>query len=279
MIAGLLRDEDRSTSRTVPGLSGIPLIRYILGNSDSRIDQTDIVMIITPQIVRGHDMTADDVRPKYVGTGQNMSTTGAPQLMSPEALGTTPPAPASAPPPAAAPIPSVAPLPEVPMPSSPAAPIVPIAPGAAAPAVPDAQARITVSAPSTDPSGSLLAGGGPYTMPIQIAGANDLATLSLTISYDPSVMKEPTVTAGSFMVQGGVQTTFVPGIDRVSGRIDLAFTRPTSGSGAAGSGLLAAISFRAGEAGTTEVRVTGVGTTSKGQSVPIQFMPARVTVR
>jgi hypothetical protein len=52
-----------------------------------------------------------------------------------------------------------------------------------------------------------------------------------------------------------------------------------SGPGASGDGLLAAIAFRAGDAGSTEIRVTGVGTTSKGQSIPLQFGTTRVTVR
>ncbi|MCC7044679.1 MAG: hypothetical protein IT183_12510 [Acidobacteria bacterium] len=281
MIAGLLLDEDRTTTRSLPGLTNIPLIRNILGGSETRSDQTDIVMIITPRILRGHGLTADDVRPMYVGTGQNMTTTGTPQLISPEAIGVTPAA--TAPPPAApagAPTPAVPPPAPAPAPSSPAAPIVPVAPvpQAAAP-VTDGLARVILSAPAAGPTGTLLAGGGPHTMPIQINGAMDLATLSLTITYDPSIIKDPSVTPGSFMGKGGAQSTFVPGIDAASGRIDLAFTRPTSGPGATGDGLLAAIAFRAGDAGSTEIRVTGVGTTSKGQSIPLQFGTTRVTVR
>lgn len=285
MIAGLLLDEDRTTSRSLPGLSGIPLIRNILGGTQNQVDQTDIVMIITCRIVRGHGLTADDVRPMYIGTGANVSTTATPPLLTPEALGVAPatsPAVDAAPPAAAPapPIPTATPLPDVPAPdsTSPATPIVPIAPVPAEP-VPDNQARVILSAPSTGPSGALLAGGGPHTMPIQIAGAADLTTLSLTITYDPTVMTDPSVTAGSFMGQGGAQSTFVPGIDGAAGRIDLAFSRPTVGAGATGSGLLAAIAFRAGAAGSTEIRVTGVGTTSKGQSIPIQFGSTRVTVR
>jgi general secretion pathway protein D len=303
MIAGLLLDEERTTARTLPGLSNIPLIRNILGGTENQVTETDIVMIITPRIVRGHGLTAADVRPQYIGTGQNMSSTGAPQLMTPETLGTTAPAPGPMPPaaaptppapanaPALPPLPTTTPVPEVPppspvappaalAPSSPAAPIVPVAPaGPAAPAIDDAQTRVILLAPSTGPGGTLLAGGGPHTVPIQIVGATDLATLSLTISYDPSVIKAPTVTAGSFMGQGGVQSTFVPGIDGTTGRIDLAFARPTSTPGATGTGLLAAIAFRAGDPGVTEIRITGVGTTSKGLSVPLQFSTGRVTVR
>ena len=55
--------------------------------------------------------------------------------------------------------------------------------------------------------------------------------------------------------------------------------RPTVGAGATGNGLLAAISFRAGEAGSTEIRITGVATTSKGLAIPIEFAATRITVQ
>ncbi|ODS59461.1 MAG: hypothetical protein ABS36_00555 [Acidobacteria bacterium SCN 69-37] len=282
IIAGLLLDEDNTTTRSAPGLSNIPLIRNILGGTTSRNDQTDIVMIITPRIVRGHGLTADDVRPMYVGTGQNISTSPTPALLTPEALGIAPTTGGAAVPDAAPTVPA----PTVPAPAgelvpaspnSPAAAIVPVTP---APAVPtSAVTRVLATPPSPGPSGGLLAGGGPYTMPIQVVGASDLATLSLTVTYDPSVVREPTVTPGSFMGQGGAQSSFVPGIDATAGRIDLAFARPTVGAGATGNGLLAAISFRAGEAGSTEIRITGVATTSKGLAIPIEFAATRITVQ
>ena len=85
------------------------------------------------------------------------------------------------------------------------------------------QARVTVTPPAA-PEG-LLAGGGPYMVPIQIAGASDIATISLTLTYDASVLRSPTVTQGSFMDQGNASSTFVPAVDAEAGRIDLAMHR------------------------------------------------------
>jgi hypothetical protein len=179
------------------------------------------------------------------------------------------------------PVSSSAPTPVAPadQPSPAAAPIVPVTPVPEASLPQAGGTRVMLALPSTGPAGSLMAGGGPYTLPLQIMGASDLATLSLTITYDPTIVREPSVTPGSFMGQGGAQSSFVPGIDAAAGRIDLAFARPTAGQGATGNGLLAAIAFRAGDAGTTDIRITGVATTSKGQSIPIEFATTRITVR
>lgn len=288
IIAGLLLDEERETAKSLPGLSSIPFFRNLFGNTEKRVEQTDIVMIITPRIVRGHGLTPDDVRPRYVGTGQSLALSPSPPMLAPDA-----PTPASAPANAPAPItprpasqpqapgalpPATAPATAPPV-AAPIVPITPVPPPAAAAPAPDNQTRVILSAPSAGPTGALLAGGGPHTMPIQISGAADLATLTLTITFDPSVMKTPTVTAGSFMAQGGAASSFAPGIDAAAGRIDIAFSRPGAGRGAAGAGLLAAIAFMAGDAGSTDVRITGMGTTSTGQTVALQFTPARVTVR
>lgn len=116
-------------------------------------------------------------------------------------------------------------------------------------------------------------------MPIQIADAADVATIALSITYDPAVVRAPTVTQGSFMMQGGVMVTFVPSINAAAGRIDIALSRPSARTGATGGGLLAAISFTAGTAGSAEFTVTGVATTPAGQAIPMQFAPAKVAVR
>jgi hypothetical protein len=148
-----------------------------------------------------------------------------------------------------------------------------------APAPPAGPARIMLTAPSPGPTGALQAGGGPYSVPIQIAGVSDLSTLSLTISYDAAVLTTPTVTQGSFMMQGGVSATFVPKVDTAAGRIDIVFSRPSGQAGASGAGVLGAVTFVGGKPGTAEIVVTGVATSSSGRPIPLQFSPARVIVK
>ncbi len=46
-------------------------------------------MLLTPHIIRSHDLTAADLQPMYVGTNQNFGAGGPPPLISPDALGVT----------------------------------------------------------------------------------------------------------------------------------------------------------------------------------------------
>jgi hypothetical protein len=59
----------------------------------------------------------------------------------------------------------------------------------------------------------------------------------------------------------------------------MAFSRPAGEPGASGSGVLGALSFTAGSAGTADVIVTGTATTAAGESIPLTFAPARVVVK
>ncbi len=290
LLAGLFRDEDRNEARGLPGVSRVPGLRNIFGNSETTSSQTEIVMFITPHIIRTAEMTPEDLTPIPVGTAQNIGGSSMPPLISPEALaggsvaaGGVAPAGVVG---AAVTNGEVTPLTGATAAGRPLAPgVVPIQPVEAigappeTPPAPSGPVRISLVAPSPGPTGTLQAGGGPYAVPIQIAGATNVGTISLTISYDPTVLTTPTVTQGSFMMQGGISPTFVPKVDAAAGRIDLVLSRPSGQTGASGSGLLGAVTFVAGTAGTGEITITGVATSSTGQSVPLQFMPARVVVK
>ncbi|HVT49368.1 MAG TPA: secretin N-terminal domain-containing protein [Vicinamibacterales bacterium] len=250
LIAGLLRDDDRRTLKSLPGLTNLPILRSIFGNSDRDVEQTDVVMIITPHIVRGHDLTPDDLKPVFVGTGQNFGG-GTPGLTALDGFGGN---------------------------DGTATPGGAVRTGTE-PAAPAGAARVTVTPPNLSIDGALAAGSGPHTMPISISGAPDIATLSLTLTYNPAIIRTPSVTQGSFMMQGGVVPTFVPRVDASAGRIDIVLSRPPGKTGASQSGLLAAISFTAGQAGTTDIGLSGVATSSTGQPVELSFTPVQVTVK
>ena len=60
----------------------IPILKTSFRPSDDTIAQTDIVMLLTPRIIRTHEYTARDLSPIYVGTNQNFGLTGPPPLIA-----------------------------------------------------------------------------------------------------------------------------------------------------------------------------------------------------
>jgi len=52
VLAGLISDEDRKTANQIPGLGDLPVIGRLFGSHLDTSNKTEIVLLITPRIVR-----------------------------------------------------------------------------------------------------------------------------------------------------------------------------------------------------------------------------------
>ncbi len=100
LLAGLLREDERKSSPGFPGAIHVPSCSSCSSTNDE-ISQTDIVMLLTPHIVRTHELTVDDLKPIYIGTQQNLGLRGPPPLIQPPAADEPPAGAVPAQPPAA----------------------------------------------------------------------------------------------------------------------------------------------------------------------------------
>jgi general secretion pathway protein D len=299
LLAGLLQDEERKRLSGFPGLLRIPVIKQLFSSNNNVVAQTDIVMLLTPRVVRTHELTTEDLAPIYIGTQTNLGLGGPPPLIAvPDGVpAPEPDAPAPVGAPGAAPAappgatPNLTPTPgltpaggatldpagvAVIPPGSSQVPGTTAVPAAAVPLQGGASGQIIVSLPSTD----LRIGAGPYTVPISVTGASQLSSLSLTVTYNPAVLRLRAATEGSFMRTGGVPATFTQQPDAAAGRIDFAIVRTGDITGVAGSGVLALLLFDAVGSGQANLSVTASATAPGGSPVPLQFAPVTpVTVR
>jgi general secretion pathway protein D len=62
MLAGLIRDDERLIRSGVPGLSDIPVIGGIFTNNRRQTQETDIILTLTPHIVRVLELSEGDLR-------------------------------------------------------------------------------------------------------------------------------------------------------------------------------------------------------------------------
>ncbi len=67
MLAGLIRDEERRVLSGVPGLSDLPVIGRLFAYNRVETQETDIILTLTPHIVRVLDLTESDLRPFRIG--------------------------------------------------------------------------------------------------------------------------------------------------------------------------------------------------------------------
>jgi type II secretory pathway component GspD/PulD (secretin) len=303
LLAGLLQDEDRRTLKGFPGIINVPVLKQLLSGDNHTNAQTDIVMLLTPRVIRTHQYTALDLSPIFVGTNQNFGLTGPPPLIA--APPETPPAPVGPPaqgvPPQGIPAPTAppggtpgqitTPTLTTPVPAQPPAPATVQPQAAVPPATLEPQRDLTAPFPSlttlaptaqisvTAPSGEVRVGAGPYTVPVFITNASRVSTVTVTVTFNPAALRVRLIQEGGFLRQGGINVVFTPNVNATAGRIDLALVRTGDALGANGSGLLAAIQFDAVGAGTSQLAVSGAATNPTGAAVPLQFVPGSVVVR
>jgi general secretion pathway protein D len=339
LLAGLISERDRKILQGIPGVMNLPFFKQVLSSNDNSNQQAELVMILTPRVLRTHQLRDEDLAPIYIGTQQNLSLTGAPPTISGPAVE---PAPSPAPAPGTAPVQLQGPAaPGVPMPPTAAAPGMPgpgvgamagvpgpTAPGARppegtapAPVVPSGSSPIPgtttqppapavpappapgppaedVSTPPaappppaapvptagaevvlTLPASEFRVGAGPYTVPVSVVGVSRLSVLSLTVTFNPAVVRVRSVQEGSFLRQGGVPVTFTQQVDAATGRLDISMTRTGDATGASGAGLLAAVLFEPVAPGTATLAVSGVATTPQGQPIALSTNTVPVIVR
>jgi hypothetical protein len=152
-------------------------------------------------------------------------------------------------------------------------------PNAPAPSTPAGAPPATATQLIVTPPGEFRVGGGPYTVPISINNASRLSAITVTVSYNPAILRVRSVTEGTFMRQGGITAPFTPRIDAGNGRVDIAIARTGDQTGASGAGLLGALLFDALSPGTSAISVTGIASGPDGAPIALTFSPVTVVVR
>ncbi len=179
VLAGLISDEDRNSTNRVPGVGNLPIVGRLFSNQADNRSRTEIVLLITPRIVRNLE------RPDYAAAeffGGTDSAVGAQPIRiratAERALGI---APGSGPAGAAT-----------------QAALTASAGGTAAAAARPAAVSLLWAAPNE------VAAGTEFNVAIGLPIGIDAATARMEIAFDPKVLE---VVKDSLKSAGGVQTS------------------------------------------------------------------------
>ncbi len=233
ILAGLIRNDHSANADQVPGLGQVPVVGRLFGQHDDTWKKRELVLSITPRIVRNLPYLPPDQLEYTSGTEANLRA----RPLSLQDYGAV----------AGEPVKLTAPpgQPALPAPARPGAPTAAAGPGAAAPAgaptvVATANAlRLHFQGPSQ------LKVGEEATLTLNMKADQPLVSTALQIGFDPKAVKIVEVSEGQLMRQDGGETTFSARTDEAAGRIFVGIARP-NGTGATGEGSL------------VQLRVTGV---------------------
>ncbi len=302
VLAGLINTEDRSTANKVPGLGELPILGRLFGSTADTLNRTEIVLLITPRILRnlalpdsqstefgagteaaiGIAQRAISVPPEIAARAEpvTLSLRGTPSLATPPP-GQAPAPAAVAPPGGGGPGPG-GPFPGMPLSNNqgampglaslPPGPVTPGGPGA----LPGAGATGAVS---LSWSGSAEARtGAPVQVSLMLSAAQPVSGAPLQIVYDPQVLQVTEAREGSFFRQGG-EGNFSSRIDG-SGNIFIAASR-VGGGGISGSGDIVTLTVvPLKPVPRTEIRVgSSTVTAITGQPAPLSpLAPFTMTI-
>ena len=258
LIGGLLQGREATSFAGALGMNSIPIIGKLFGSRERTKDESEVLISITPRIVRAPKLTEADLAALRVGTQEVPRVEGArPGLFGPE------PEPVPVVP---APPPSSFPPAEAPPGAAEAVP-----PSGAAPAATSDSRPVAVL--FSPPEAALRAGesGG---LAVVLVGARDVVSAEITLAWDPALAQVTDVAAGSLLTLDGSPVSVERAIDE--GRARVRFSRA---AGASGSGAVAAITVRGLKPGSgslvVESLVLGRGA---GPERPAPPAPARLLV-
>lgn len=247
ILAGLISDEDRSTSNKVPGLGEMPVAGRLFGSQKDDTLRSEILLSITPRVVRSirrPDLQAAEFESgteSNIGARPLQFTGGAPD--APKAVAA--PAAAAAPAGAGAAAGVVAPGAGA---ASAVAPVnaAPQQPNKAAPAQQGAPATGAISLSWQAPAQVKV--GEQFSAVLRVNSQQALRGLPLLVGFDPQLMQVVSAQEGDFFRQAGGKSTFNQRVDGVQGKVFIAALRENPAGGEAGingTGSVATLTFKA----------------------------------
>jgi general secretion pathway protein D len=93
LLAGLIRDDERTVLEGIPGLSDLPVVGRLFAHNRKETTQTDVVLTLTPHIIRVLDLSREDLRPFRVSNDANAPLIDLPIIQTPPVNVPPPPVP------------------------------------------------------------------------------------------------------------------------------------------------------------------------------------------
>jgi general secretion pathway protein D len=289
LLGGLINTQESKQVTGIPGLSSIPLLRRLFTGESIDKQRGELMIVLIPHIVRGSEVSAQNLRGISVGNTTAIKLNYAPKptdvISGPAAAaalqpGVPAPLPSGQPPaagsavntpgvtapainpPATAP-PATAPPTAPPATAPPATAPPATAPPAAAPAAPSGNARVVFSPAQVDARVA-----SQLSVSVLIDNASDVASAPLTIQFDPKMLRLNDAVRGDFLASDGQQPVFTKNIMNDTGTAVLQLNRQPGTPGVGGNGVLVTLNFTTLARGLTVVNLPNLAVrNSQGQSV------------
>jgi general secretion pathway protein D len=253
LLGGMLEDSTTKSLTGIPGLSQIPILRYLFGQTNTEHRENEIVFALIPHVVRAQDLSELNQRALQVGTASAIELRRVSR-----------------------PAPSDGGAPAQPTPTPP--PVQPAPP--AAQASPPSQGSAGSASFIFDPANITQPAGSTFAVNVLLTGAQNVYSVPLQVSYDPKVLQVINVSNGGLLSQDGQAVALVHRDDEQSGALQITATRPPGSAGISGQGAVVTLTFMAKASGQSTLTISKGGAKDPSmQSLPVSGAVAMVTVQ
>ena len=306
ILGGIQNKQEAQNWSGIPGLSAIPILKYIFGSKDHTIQDDDIVFVVVPHIVRSQELDQANLRVIDTGLGQASIELRHADNENPRA------APAAAPTahtmPAQRPVvgsipaqsaleaapemlaqlrsdlgsngsPAATAQTAVPPPNlpitrpPPQAPAAAPPPAAAAPPPPVAPASLALNVPATP-----MATGSSFQVPVVLNGGTDVTSIALQVHYDPAKLQLVGAAAGDLLSHDG-QPIGLSHVEDSPGSVVISASRPPGAHGVTGTGVVCVLTFQAKASGQAGLGITRFSVNGAQQQVPVETGQTTIVVK
>lgn len=258
IIGGLIKDEERKGRVKIPLLGDIPVLGKLFSSADDGIIKTDILMSITPNIVRPMELPDKDIQAFWSGTEEGYDV--KPVFVAGPGKSSRPNDKAQS---RAAVLETMAkreqatvPAPEETAKADQEA-AKPVGPSAEA-GRPAAIAAAVVPGLSIKPGEGSTAVGQEARFELAVDNTVGLYGAIITLGYDPKVVEFKTASEGKFLNKDGQQTSFLFSNNIKAGTVDFYLTRIGDVGGVDGGGALCTLVFQGKGSGTSGLVIKSV---------------------
>jgi general secretion pathway protein D len=249
ILGGLVQRTDSKTLEGWPGFAKLPLLRYLFSHDKTDHQEDEVLIVLTPRIVRIPEWTKANLRPLYSGSETNVQVkreseirapvqqpATSPQAQTNQNMGAGVPTPAS---------------------------------GAAA------AAKIRF-----EPQSVSLKAGQTATIGVVVENVSDLFSIPLLLQYNPAVVSVEEVQHGGFLSGGTQEIAIVQQIFKEKGQAIISATRRPNTPGVSGSGTLIGIVIKALAPGSSNLSIVQVNAKDSQQKlIPLITSEAALQVQ
>ncbi len=243
ILGGLI---DRTESKSMSGwpvLSKLPFFRYFFSSETAETQENEVLIVMTPRLVRAPAITAENLRSIASGTGSNFQVRREGEAQAPAV-------PVAAQPPGAAP----------------ATGAQPPAGGAQAPRL------------RFDPATLTMKAGDTATISVAVDNVQDLFAIPILLQYNPAVISVEEVRNGGFLSGGTQDIAVVQQVYKDRGQAIISATRQPNTPGVSGSGTLLGIVIKAVAPGMSSLSILQVNARDSQQKA-IQLVTTEAAIR